>query len=142
MNGSGTPDILWGDGLSYKYVDLAGGKRPWLLNRVENGMGKTTEVAYTTSTAQMLAAEKANDDWSERCPTVLHMVESVTVRDNLAAVGRPPGVYVTDYTYRDPHFDGVQREFRGFAETTVRSVGDTNSPTSESRSEFLLGKRS
>ena len=35
----------------------------------------------------------------------------------------------------------MQREFRGFAETTVRSVGDSNSPTSESRSEFLLGKK-
>jgi len=141
MNGSGTPDILWGDGLAYKYIDLSGGIRPWLLNRVENGLGKTTEVAYTTSTAQMLAAAKANNDWIELCPTVLHMVESVTVRDNLGTVGRPDGVYVTEYTYRDPHFDGLQREFRGFAETTVRTLGDSNSPTSESRSEFLLGKR-
>ena len=141
MNGSGTADILWGDGLAYKYIDLAGGTRPWLLNRVENGLGKTTEVTYTTSTAKMLEAEKANDDWKERCPTVLHMVDSVTVRDHLGTVGRPDGEYVTEYTYRDPHFDGVQREFRGFAQTTVRNVGDANSPTSESRTEFLLGKR-
>jgi len=141
MNGSGTADILWGDGLAYKYVDLSGGTRPWLLNRVENGLGKATEVSYTTSTAEMLDAREANNDWSERCPTVLHMVERVTVRDNLGTVGRPDGEYVTEYTYRDPHFDGVQREFRGFAETTVRTVGDANSPTSESRTEFLLGRR-
>ena len=141
INGSGTPDILWGDGGAYKYIDLAGGKRPWLLNRVENGLGKTTEVSYTTSTAAMLAAEAAGDEWDKLCPTVLHMVDSVTVRDNLAAVGRPGGAYVTSYTYRDPHFDGVQREFRGFSETTVRTEGDTNSPTSESTTAFLLGER-
>jgi hypothetical protein len=49
MNGSGTIDILWGTGNGYKYIDLSGGKRPWLLSRVENGLGKTTEVSYTTS---------------------------------------------------------------------------------------------
>ncbi|MFW5739344.1 MAG: toxin TcdB middle/N-terminal domain-containing protein, partial [Myxococcota bacterium] len=141
INGSGTADILWGDGLAYKYIDLSAGTRPWLLNRVENGLGKSTEVTYTTSTAEMLEAESAGNPWSERCPTVLHMVERVTVRDNLGTIGRPAGEYVTEYTYRDPHFDGVQREFRGFAETTVRTVGDSNSPTSESRTEFLLGRR-
>jgi hypothetical protein len=139
MNGSGTSDILWGDGLGYKYVDLSAGKRPWLLRRVHNGLGKLTEVSYTTSTAAMLAAEKAGKPWSTKCPTVLHMVDRVTVRDNLAAVGRPDGVYVTEYAYRDPHFDGLQREFRGFGSTTVRTVGDANSPTSEARTSFLLG---
>jgi RHS repeat-associated protein len=140
INGSGTPDILWGDGLSYKYIDLAGGKRPWLLNRVENGLGKTTEVSYTTSTAAMLAAAAAGEEWQKLCPTVLHMVDKVTVLDNLGTVGRPNGVYTTEYIYRDPVFDGMQREFRGFSDTTVRTVGDANSPTSESRTEFLLGE--
>jgi len=140
VNGSGTPDILWGDGLAYKYIDLQGGTRPWLLNRVENGLGKTTEVAYTTSVEHMLAAEKAGNGWDKKCPTVLHMVERVTVLDGLAAVGRPGGEYVTEYEYRDPYFDGLQREFRGFSSTIVRTVGDANSPTSESRTEFLLGE--
>jgi RHS repeat-associated protein len=140
VNGSGTPDILWGDGLAYKYIDLQGGTRPWLLNRVENGLGKTTEVEYTTSVEHMLAAEKAGNGWDKKCPTVLHMVERVTVLDGLAAVGRPGGEYVTEYEYRDPYFDGLQREFRGFSSTIVRTVGDANSPTSESRTEFLLGE--
>ena len=140
INGSGTPDILWGDGSAYKYIDLAGGTRPWLLTRVQNGLGKTTEVSYTTSTAAMLAAEAAGNEWTKRCPTVLQMVDTVTVRDNLGTVGRPDGAYVTSYTYRDPYFDGLQREFRGFSETTVTTQGDTNSPTSESRTEFLLGE--
>ena len=39
INGSGTRDVLWGDGLKYKYIDLAGGKRPWVLTHIANGLG-------------------------------------------------------------------------------------------------------
>jgi hypothetical protein len=102
INGSGTTDILWGNGYNYRYIDLSGGKRPWLLNRVENGLGKTTEVTYTTSTASMLAAEKSGKPWATKSPVVLHVIDKITVRDNLGTVGRPNGVYVTQYTYRDP----------------------------------------
>ncbi|MFW5740388.1 MAG: toxin TcdB middle/N-terminal domain-containing protein, partial [Myxococcota bacterium] len=84
---------------------------------------------------------EANDPWDKRSPVVHHVVERVTVRDNLDAIGRPQGVYVTEYTYRDPVYDGIQREFRGFSSTKVRRVGDANSPTSVSESRFLLGER-
>ena len=141
MNGSGTADILWGDGYAYKYIDLSRGTRPWLLRRVDNGMGKTTEVSYATTTSQMLAAAAANDAWKKTSPVVHHVVERVTVRDNLEKIGRPGGVYVTEYTYRDPVYDGIQREFRGFSSTKVTSAGDGNSPTSASESRFLLGER-
>ena len=46
VNGSGTPDILWGDAGKYRYIDLAGGTRPWLLTTVKNGLGKTTTLEY------------------------------------------------------------------------------------------------
>src|SRR6185503_12869886 len=58
INGSGTRDILQGIANNYRYIDLQGGTRPWLLTRVENGLGKTTDVEYTTSTAEMLDAER------------------------------------------------------------------------------------
>jgi hypothetical protein len=56
VNGSGTPDILWGDAESYKYIDLQGGEKPYILTSVENGLGKTTSLEYSTSTHEMLAA--------------------------------------------------------------------------------------
>ena len=40
INGSGTRDILWGNSLGYKYMDLAGGSRPGVLTHVANGLGK------------------------------------------------------------------------------------------------------
>ncbi|HEX2735004.1 MAG TPA: toxin TcdB middle/N-terminal domain-containing protein, partial [Polyangiaceae bacterium] len=140
FNGSGTPDILWGDSGSYQYIDLAGGTRPHLLVKVDNGLGKTTELEYRASTEEMLAAERDDRPWASTMPTVTHVVSRVVEHDNLTIAGRPPASYVTDYSYRDPVFEGRQREFRGFKTTTVTKQGDANSPTSATTSHFLLGE--
>jgi RHS repeat-associated protein len=140
MNGSGTRDILWGDGLNYRYVDLSGGERPWVLTSVSNGLGKTTDIGYSTSTALMLAAASAGTPWSSTMPMVAHVVTSMTEHDNLGVVGQPAGTYVTQYVYENPVYDGRQREFRGFRTTRVTRVGDANSPSSTTQSTFLLGE--
>jgi RHS repeat-associated protein len=149
VNGSGTRDILWGNAENYRYIDLAGGERPGLLARVDNGLGKTTDLEYSTSTAEMLAAAATGQPcstanpwsgaWCTKMPTVVHVVKRVTERDNITVAGKPPGEYVTEYSYRDPVFDGQQREFRGFGLARVERVGDANSPTDTTDSAFLLG---
>src|SRR5690606_12206402 len=48
--------------------------------------------------------------------------------------------YVTEYDYRDPVFEGRQREFRGFRRARARRLGDQNSPSDVSESVFLLGE--
>ncbi len=140
VNGSGTPDILWGDGFAYKYIDLAGGSRPWVLTTVSNGLGATTGLEYASSVEQMLAASAAGQPWAIKAPTVTHVLARVTERDNLDRIGRPAGVYVTEYTYRDPVYEGRQREFRGFRSVRAKRVGDANSPTTIAESHFLLGE--
>lgn len=140
LNGSGTRDFVWGDGLDYKYVDLLGGTRPWVLTSVSNGLGKTTELQFASSVELMLAAAKAGKPWASTTPMPLHVVVKSTERDNLSVAGRPAGVYVTEYSYRDPVYDGQQREFRGFRHAEARRLGDENSPTSTSASDFLLGE--
>jgi hypothetical protein len=140
INGSGTRDILWGDGNSYKYIDLQGGARPWVLTHMANGLGKTTDITYSTSTAMMLAAQAAGQPWQSVAPMPVHVVASMTHSDNLPLAGHGATSYVTQYTYRDPVYDGRQREFRGFGSVSTRTVGDTNSPTSNVDSRFLLGQ--
>ncbi|HMA97768.1 MAG TPA: toxin TcdB middle/N-terminal domain-containing protein [Polyangiaceae bacterium] len=142
INGSGTPDILWGEARNYQYIDLTGGVQPLLLKRVHNGLGATTELDYRTSTQLMLDAAKAGKPWKSVMPSAVPVVVRSTVRDNLEQVKRPGGAIVTEYQYRDPVFDGKSRDFRGFRETVVRAVGDANSPTLLKRSEFLLGHSS
>jgi hypothetical protein len=140
VNGSGTRDILWGDGNQYRYIDLSGGRRPGLLTHVSNGLGKTTDLEYASSTEQMLEAELAKAPWASKSPTVVHVLSRVTENDNLQLIGRAPGKYVTDYRYRDPYYDGRQREFRGFRSVRVTKSGDANSPASTDASTFLLGE--
>jgi len=50
-------------------------------------------------------------------------------------------VYVTQYMYRNPVFEGRQREFRGFSEADQISPGDgTQTRTVTNRSRFMLGE--
>jgi RHS repeat-associated protein len=148
VNGSGTRDILWGDGNNYRYIDLSGGSRPGVLNHVANGLGKTTDLEYASSTTLMLAAERTvglwelgkKTPWTSKAPMPIHVVTRVTDSDNLNLIGRKPGMYTTTYMYRDPVYDGRQREFRGFARTRATRLGDANSPTSSTDSTFLLGE--
>jgi hypothetical protein len=44
INGSGTRDIVWGNGKKYEYLDLSGGERPGMLVEVKNGLGKSTSI--------------------------------------------------------------------------------------------------
>ncbi|MCC6903010.1 MAG: hypothetical protein IT377_28835, partial [Polyangiaceae bacterium] len=140
VNGSGTRDILWGNGNKYQYMDLAGGQRPWILTTVENGLGKTTSLEYSTSTAEMLAADKAGNAWSTRMPTVAHVVKRVTESSGLALAGQPAVSVVTEYSYRDPVFEGRQREFRGFRQASAKRIGSESSPSDVTESTFLLGE--
>jgi RHS repeat-associated protein len=140
INGSGTRDILYGDANAYKYMDLSGGARPWVLTHVDNGLGKTTDVEYSTSTALMLAAAAAGQPWTSTAPMPIEVVVKSTERDHMDLVGRAPGVYVTEYSYSDPVYDGRQREFRGFRSAQTRRDGDLNSPSSTTTSTFLLGE--
>ncbi|MBM4361115.1 MAG: VCBS repeat-containing protein [Deltaproteobacteria bacterium] len=140
LDGSGTLDLVFGDAGRYRMIDLAGGTRPGLLVRVENGLGKVTTLEYRSSTAEMLAAAAAGRPWAERAPVVTQVVSRVTVLDPLTVAGRGPAADVTEYTYRDAVFDGRQREFRGFRSTSVHRVGDATAPGDVTESQFLLGE--
>lgn len=140
VNGSGTRDVLWGTAGNYQYIDLAGGARPSVLTKVENGLGKTTTLSYSTSTAEMLAASKAGKPWNSRMPTVAHVVKTVVETNNLSLAGVGVKQRVTEYSYADPVYEGRQREFRGFRKASAKRLGDPNSPTDITETTFLLGE--
>ena len=140
VNGSGTRDILWGNAGSYRYMDLAGGERPHVLTRVDNGLGKSTALEYSTTATEMLAAEAAADPWQKRMPVSAHVVKRVIETDNNVLAGSAAGTYITEYSYRDPVFEARQREFRGFSYAEARRLGDANSPTDVTATTFLLGE--
>ena len=140
IDGSGTKDVVWGIAGKYQYMDLQGGQRPWLLSSYQNGFGKTTNLAYQSSAQAMLGAQAQGNPWQSVMPIVLPVVTSVVENDNLSTGALGTGRYETDYTYRDPVYDGQRREFRGFGSSTTTHVGDSMQPTGIEVDTTLLGQ--
>ena len=113
-------------GRGYTAIDLDGGKRPGLLREVRTGLGKSTELFYTTSTAEALAAEAEGKPWTSRMPLVTHLVSRTVDHDNLEKIGRPAGTYETKYRYYDPHYEPRHRDFQGFERVVSQDVGDAS----------------
>src|SRR5690606_240297 len=44
VNGSGTSDILWGDAKAYKYIDLQGGQKPYILTSDPYRIGQSSRL--------------------------------------------------------------------------------------------------
>jgi RHS repeat-associated protein len=140
LDGSGSPDLIWGQGYEYQYIDLTGGVVPYQLVRIHNGLGATRDLEYESSATLMRRAADAGQPWTSFAPVIATVLVRDTLRDNLAAIGRPAGMYVTEYTYRDPVYEGRQREFRGFRRSESRTLGDAFAPTAIQSTSFLLGE--
>jgi RHS repeat-associated protein len=140
IDGSGTPDLLWGLGGDYRYIDFSGGRVRDLLSKVTSGVGETLSIEYTTSANQMIAAAAAGKPWATFAPSSVPLLSRTTVSDHGELIGRPATVNVQEYTYRDPVYEGRQREFRGFSDVVVKTIGDANTPTSYSHTVFQLGE--
>jgi RHS repeat-associated protein len=112
--GNGTACLVWsspllGDaGRQMRYVDLMGAK-PHLLVRTANNLGAETRISYAPSTRFYLEDRAAGRPWIRRLPFPVHVVERVETVDY---IGR--NRFVTRYAYHHGHYDGEEREFRGF----------------------------
>ncbi len=114
--GTGTACLVWSSPLPaaaprpLQFIDLMGGVKPHLLVNVSNNMGAETRVGYAPSTKFYLADRQAGRPWVTRLPFPVHVVERVEVIDHIARTR-----FVSRYSYHHGYFDGVEREFRGFA---------------------------
>ncbi len=96
---------------SMYFLDLAGPVKPRLLTRIDNNLGATTDVEYAPSTRFALAdAARASTRWRTPLPVVVPVVARTVSRDAISG-----GRLVTEYRYHHGYWDGVEREFRGFA---------------------------
>ncbi len=113
--GTGTACLVWssplpGDaGRQVRYLDLMGGGKPHLLVSVRNNLGAHTAVSYAPSTRFSLADREAGRPWATRLPFPVHVVERVEVVDQVAG-----NRFTARYAYHHGHYDGTEREFRGF----------------------------
>jgi len=107
--GTGTSGVLFSRDAtdsgraSLYFLDLTGGLKPRLLTTIDNRLGAVTRVAYAPSTV-------AEHDDRTSLPFVVPVVTEVTTADLISG-----GTLTTRYRYRHGHWDGYEREFRGFA---------------------------
>lgn len=143
--GNGIDGVLWShDVHGWSFLDLTGGKKPYLLEEIDNHIGATTRVGYAPSTWFYAEDERHREArWRTSLPFPVHVVDTVRVRDHFSG-----GTLTTRYRYRHGHWDGAEREFRGFGrvEQTDAEVLDAagegavpNAPPVLHRTWFHLG---
>ena len=113
--GTGTACLVWSSPLPgysrspMRYIDLMSGAKPHLLTVSANGLGAETHVTYAPSTKFYQADRAAGKSWITKLPFPVQVVERVETLDRVSR-----NRFVTRYAYHHGHFDGVEREFRGF----------------------------
>jgi hypothetical protein len=102
-DGSGRPHL--------RFLDLTGGVKPYLLTEMDNHLGARTRVTYRPSTVEYLRDQaEAATRWRTTLPFPVHVVARVEVADAISG-----GQLTSEYRYHHGYWDGVEREFRGFA---------------------------
>jgi RHS repeat-associated protein len=130
MLGAGTPGVLWtfspatSGRANYKYLDLCGGEKPYLLTVVNNGLGRRTEITYSTSSRAAAADRAVGRTWSTFLPFPVQVVASIR---QICDHGGP--TTTTTIRYHDGMYDGVERRFAGFAEVDIEEAGDASAPS-------------
>ncbi|GAA1980200.1 SpvB/TcaC N-terminal domain-containing protein [Microbacterium pumilum] len=114
--GTGTACLVWSSPLPgdtrrpLRYIDLMGSVKPHLLIKAVNNLGAETHIHYAPSTTFYLADKLAGTPWVTRIPFPVHVVDRVDTFDRVSG-----NRFATRYSYHHGYFDGVEREFRGFA---------------------------
>jgi len=113
--GKGTGCLVWSSSLPgdisrrISYIDLIEGIKPNLLTSYINNMGAETRLSYAPSSKFYIQDKEAGHPWFTHLPFPTQVVERVEKFDYIANT-----YFSTRYSYRHGHFDGVEREFRGF----------------------------
>src|SRR5262249_20646 len=114
--GTGTTCLVWSSpqpaaaGRHLRYIDVLGGVKPHLLTTIRNNLGAETRLDYAPSTRFYLRDRLSGRPWATRLAFPVQVVARMQTYD-LVSGGR----LVRGYSYHHGYFDGVEREFRGFA---------------------------
>ena len=118
LYGSGVSGVLWIAAATSRsrrrlqFLDFTGGKKPYLLDEMDNHMGAVTRVKYETSTVHYLRdGRRPNTRWRTPLPFPVQVVARVEAIDEVSR-----GKLTTEYRYHHGYWDGAadEHEFRGF----------------------------
>ncbi len=113
--GNGTSGILFSsnkrqqNSSNYYFLDLTKGFKPYLLNEVNNHLGAITRIEYSTSTKEFINDKLEGLKWKTHLPIPVDVVKKTETIDQVSK-----SKTTTSYSYHHGHWDGEEREFRGF----------------------------
>ncbi|MCG1048525.1 insecticidal toxin complex protein TcaC [Mycetohabitans sp. B6] len=89
--------------------DFVAGKKPYLLERVNNNRGLDTQLTYRSSAQAWLDEKQATPDAVSHLPFPVQVISQVTHTDEITG-----NTLTQTYQYRHGFYDGYEREFAGF----------------------------
>lgn len=142
MLGTGVQGVLWsrpaagGARDRFVFLDPIGGRKPYLLSRIDNRVGALTTIRYAPSTRFFLEDEARRETrWRTTLPFPVHVVAGVEVEDRLSG-----GRLTTEYRYRHGWWDGEEREFRGFGLVEQRDTESFARPAGKDAVAALVAR--
>ena len=101
-------------------------QKPYLLNGVNNHMGADSRLTYRSSAQFWLDEKDTDDNAIASLPFPIHLLSRVISLDEIT------GNKLTQvYRFHKGVYDGVEREFRGFAYVESEDTGQDSSATGE-----------
>ncbi len=116
MNGNGSQDLVYFQPTGQvQYVELFP-VRPNLLTRIENGLGDVQLMTYGTSIAERARDEVALRPWTTKAPNPMVLVTRMERFVTLTGSESGGLKEIVDYRYHDGFYDGLEKQFRGYAQ--------------------------
>lgn len=113
--GNGTACLVWSSPLPadqnnpWRYVDITGSTKPYLLVEIRNNMGAVSRMHYKPSTWFYLKDEREGHPWITKLPFPVQVVWKTEVEDLITGHR-----FASEYAYHHGYYDQAEREFRGF----------------------------
>lgn len=113
--GTGTSCIVWNSELPkhhaapLRYIDLTSSRKPHILTKYKNNLGKEGVIEYTSSTQYYLADKKKGTPWITKLPFPVMCISKTIVYDRIRKTR-----FASEYSYHHGYYDSFEREFRGF----------------------------
>ena len=113
--GTGTSCIVWSSDLPVyanapmRYIDLMDSKKPHVLKKYVNNMGKETTLEYKSSTWFYLKDKLEGNPWITKLPFPVQVVSKLILEEKITDVR-----FTGEYRYHHGYYDHHEREFRGF----------------------------
>nr|WP_320192894.1 SpvB/TcaC N-terminal domain-containing protein [uncultured Desulfobacter sp.] len=133
MKGTGTQGILWSfhqslkNNVKYRYLELAGAEKPYLLNSITNNAGVQTKVFYSSS-VQFKSDDQVQESFLPFPVNVISKIEVTDPATNNTAI--------SDFEYYDGNYDADFKQFLGFGKAVKIDRGDASEPSLKTISYF------